>query len=591
MSRPSAGKLELLSPAGNMETAIQAILHGADAVYMGAPSHGARVSAANSLDDIRRVVDFAHIYRARVYVTVNTLVYDRELIGVEKMIGNLYRARVDALIVQDMGVLRMDLPPISLHASTQCDIRTPEKARFLEECGFSQLVLARELSIDQIREICNVVTIPVETFIHGALCVSYSGRCSAGFALSGRSGNRGECPQICRRAFTLTDSDGNVLANNKYLLSLKDLKADAYLEQLVNAGVRSFKIEGRLKETGYVKNVTSYYSRRLNELIEKSEGRFLRSSYGNVSLKFTPRLDKSFNRGFTSYFLSGKAEKGGIASLNTPKSLGEKITDITQLKPGDGISYFDKNGEYNGLLVNGVKNRKIIANKPVALPSGTPLYRTSSVEWKKLMAKETAERRIKLDITLDESGITATDEMGTMVKLGMEAPKEIAQNRDDYSRIFSKLGNTPFELGNFTNRIPERFFPASRLTSIRRELIDKLLSAGRATYPYSYRRPERCDYPFPNKVLAYSDNVANRYAERFYRDHGVKKVIPALEVQKSTAGNKGMAVMITRHCILRELGLCRKQHKIKMPLRLKSGNMVLEPTFDCDKCEMTVRTV
>lgn len=586
-------KIELLAPAGNADIAIEAIKHGADAVYIGAPSHGARHAAANSLEDIARVVTFAHVFGARVYVTVNTLVYESELRSVERMIRDLYRIGVDALIVQDMGILRMDIPPIALHASTQCDIRTPAKARFLQEAGFSQLVLARELSLPEIREITGAVGIPVEVFVHGALCVSYSGRCSAGFACAGRSGNRGECPQICRQAFTLRDADGRILAKDKYLLSLKDFRAENHIEELIDAGVTSFKIEGRLKEAGYVKNVVANYSRRLDEIIA-SRPHLQRESFGESIVSFSPSLEKSFNRGFTDYRLSGKPDSHGIASLDTPKSLGEKIGDINLLRPGDGVSFFDKNGEYRGIQVNGIRNGRILSNKPFSLPPGVELRRTSSVEWKKLMAGDTARRLLDLDISLDEIGVTATDETGAMVRLTHGLPGQPAQKPTDYRKIFEKLGNTPFRLRNFDNRASQLFFPASALTALRRELIEKLLAAKKTAYRFDYRRNENRAYAYPASSLDYRDNVANSLAEAFYRDHGVVDIEPALEVSadlkaKVSDSKRPLTVMSSRHCILRELGLCLKKGvRLRQPLLLESGNLRFQPDFDCKNCEMHI---
>lgn len=581
--------MELLSPAGNAEIGIEAVKHGADAIYIGPPSHGARHSASNSLQDIKKAVEFAHIYGAKVYVTVNTLVYEEELSGVERMIKDLYRIGVDAIIVQDMGILRMDLPPIALHASTQCDIRTPEKALFLQEAGFSQLVLARELSVAEIKEICDTVSIPVEVFVHGALCVSYSGRCGAGYACMGRSGNRGECPQICRQAFTLRDARGKILADNKYLLSLKDFNAEGHLEELIEAGVSSFKIEGRLKESGYVKNVTAFYNRRLNDIVRNSENKYKRASFGSVTVQFSPQLDKSFNRGFTDYFLNGSPDNHGIASLMTPKSQGEKIENIADLRPGDGVSYFDKNGEYKGIQVNGINNGKIISNRPFLLPKGTELRRTSSIEWKKLMAGETARRVLDLKITLDAKGATAEDETGAMVRISHDLPGEKAQKPSDYRNVFQKLGNTPFVLKEFCNQVPELFFPLSALTSLRRSLIDKLLEAKRITYRFDYRRRENYSYPYPVLNLDYRDNVANSKAAEFYRSHGVESIEKALELS-TRKNSRGKIIMTSRHCILRELGLClKKGNTLKQPLILESGALRLTPEFDCCNCEMHLR--
>ena len=603
--------IELLAPAGDADIAIEAVKHGADAVYIGPPSHGARVGASNSFEDIKRAVNFAHTFGARVYVTVNTLVYDREISAVEAMIRRLYTIGVDALIVQDMGILRMDIPPIALHASTQCDIRTPEKARFLQEAGFSQLVLARELSVAEIAAICREVTVPVEVFVHGALCVSYSGRCSMGFVCSGRSGNRGECPQICRHAFTLKDVAGRIIAKDKYLLSLKDFRADAHLQQLIEAGVSSFKIEGRLKQADYVKNVTAYYSERLNEITRVSGGALRRSSYGEVSLSFNPTLERSFNRGFTSYRLSGKADRHGIASIHTPKSLGEPISSLDRLQPGDGISFFDHEGNYTGVQVNGVRNGKIVSNRPFQLPKGTSIFRTSSIEWKKKMAAETASRHIPLDITLDATGITAElatdfyDAKGQterrFVRLAHGLPQQVANKPADYGKVFDKLGNTPFRLNSFTNLAPELFFPLSALTALRRELVEKLLSEIRITYRYDYRRTEHENYPYPSSRLDYRDNVANKLARQFYSSHGVAEIEPALETRKyekepcrhkakttyATGASSGQTVMSSRYCILRELGLCLKSNPdIRLPLTLESGAIRFTPSFSCDKCEM-----
>ena len=579
--------LELLSPAGNADIGIQAIRHGADAVYIGPPSHGARSAAANSLDDIRRLTDYAHIFDARVYVTVNTIIYENELRDVERMIRELYDIGVDALIVQDMALLRMDIPPIALHASTQCDIRTPEKARFLQEAGFSQLVLARELSLEEIGRICRAVTIPVETFVHGALCVSFSGRCGAGFACAGRSGNRGECPQICRQSFTLTDADGKVLAKDRYLLSLKDFRADRHLEALIEAGVSSFKIEGRLKEEGYVKNITAAYSQRLDDIIRSSGGKYRRSSFGEVELKFKPQPEKSFNRGFTDYRLSGSPDSAGLASILTPKSQGEPITDINQLRPGDGISYIGNDGRPDGLLVNGIKNGRIIGNRPFTLPKGAEIRRTASVEWKKLMASETATRKLRVDITLSKDSLSAVDETGIEAQIPNNLEGTPASSPTDYRKIFEKLGNTPFRLGSFTDLTDGTFYPASALTALRRSLINTLLEVKRQSYCPERRREENLTFPYPAGSLDYRDNVANSMAEAFYRDHGVAEIQPALEVNASLKGKKGLRVMSSRHCILRELGLCLKSHpRLRLPLTLRTGSLSFRPLFDCSSCQM-----
>lgn len=582
--------LELLSPAANAETAIQAVLHGADAVYIGPPSHGARKSAANSLEDIERVVDFAHQYRAKVYATVNTIIYEEEIKGVESLCKDLYHIGVDALIIQDMGILRMKLPPIALHASTQCDIRTPEKAVFLQEVGFSQLVLARELTLKEIKEIAESVTIPIETFIHGALCVCYSGRCHASYALNGRSANRGECAQICRYPYTLTDSEDRIISKDKYLLSLKDLNFSNNLENLINAGVSSFKIEGRLKDTGYVKNITALYSNKLNQIISKSDNTLKRSSFGEVTLKFQPQAEKSYNRGFTEYFLE-KRKPMHIASLLSPKSRGEAIKNIYELNNGDGISFYDYNNNFTGVNVNRVEENRIIPARKIRIPKNAQIFRTFDVKWNKLLASETAVRKIKLDISLDDRNISAADERGNRVVLPLVAQYEKAQKPMDFRVVFEKLGNTPYILNKFTSTInPERFYRASELTSLRRQLISLLDKANNATYPFQYRHPENKTIRYPSEILDYRDNVSNNLSASFYKDHGVKKIEEAVEV---TGGvKKGNVVMTTRHCVLRELGLCLKEKgkpsNVRFPLFLNFDGGKFRLDFDCKNCEMKV---
>lgn len=585
-----ARELELLAPAGNHDIAVQAILHGADAVYMGASSHGARQNAANSIEDIRRTVDFAHIYRAKVYVTVNTIVYDREISRVERLIADLYHAGVDAIIVQDMGILRMDIPPIQLHASTQCDIRTPEKARFLQEAGFSQLVLPRELTLHEIHTIAETVDAAIECFIHGALCVSYSGRCHASQITCGRSANRGACAQICRLPYTLTDANGKTICKDKHLLSLRDFNTSNVLPELIEAGASSFKIEGRLKEAAYVKNVVAYYRRELDAIITENPGKYKRSSFGTSEISFNPDLYKSFNRGFTHYFLTQRKPKS-IISPDTPKSLGEPISDIRQLHNGDGVSFFDSKGIYSGDLVNGINGNRIITAKHTEIPKGTQVYRTFDRLWDKTMQTETATRKINVSFHLDETGITATDERGCMVRLPLDVTKDAARKAMDYSPIFTKLGNTPYRLCNFESSIDKYvFIPAGELTGLRRKVIEALDKANLTTYPYKYRVPENADARYMTDKLDYRDNVANSLAEKFYREHGVSEIEPAIEVSVPKE-KASIRVMTTRHCILREIGMCKKEKGLgnfSEPLTLSSGKTAFTLRFNCRDCEMNV---
>lgn len=602
-------ELELLAPAANKEVARVAILHGADAVYIGASSHGARRKASNSIEDIAEVVAFAHQFRAKVYVTVNTLVYDEEIPEVERLVADLYRIGVDALIVQDMSLLRMNIPPIQLHASTQCDTRTVEKARFLEDVGFSQLVLARELTIEEISAICRNVSVPVECFIHGALCVSYSGRCQASEACLKRSANRGECAQMCRLPYSLYDADGRILAKDKYLLSLRDFNTSEMIPRLINAGVSSFKIEGRLKDASYVKNVTAAYRAILDKIIKENPDKYCRSSYGTSEIKFTPALDKSFNRGFTKYFLNDRNQRG-LASLFTPKSLGEVIYDTRNIHNGDGISFYNsRTGQFDGARVNRVDHGRLVTQGNVKVPSGAELRRTFDVEWQKMMERGTAKRKLWIDIKIDDSGISAKDERGVEVRIAMDAPKLKAEKPMNPRQVFEKTGNTIYTLRNFENRLSaDIFIQNSELTRLRRSLITELDRANLASYPFEYRRNEDKTVQYPRPALESADNVANKLAEEFYREHGVSKMDKALEISGQSEHDKQRVVMTTRYCIRRELGCCKKGKKpghetienqnlpgvelggkyLKEPLTLRSGPHDFILDFDCARCEMKV---
>lgn len=582
----SKQSLELLSPARTADIGIQAINHGADAIYIGPDGFGARKSASNSLDDIKRLVEYSHTYRCRVYATVNTIIYPNELKKAEQLCKDLYRSGVDALIVQDMGILRLDLPPIELHASTQCDIRTVEKAKFLQEVGFSQLVLARELTLTQIKEIAASVSIPIETFIHGALCVSYSGKCSASQLCLGRSANRGECAQMCRLPYTLTDANGKIIAKNKHLLSLHDLNLADRIDKLIEAGVSSFKIEGRLKDNIYVNNIVAYYRQLLDRYILEAGGDYMRSSYGNSIPGFEPNPVKSFNRGFTHYFIDNPKPKH-IASIYTPKSLGEPVK-VEDLHPGDGIAYIDKEGKYTGIRVNNVINGIIKTFGNVRIPSHVALRRTFDRIHTDSVSSSNPARKIKVDILLSDGNATISDERGLSMTLKLPHSTVGKKNHLKIKEIFGKLGATPYVLDTFMDNLPDTFtLPPSQLTQFRRELIEKLNVLNNITYPYRYRRAENKSYPYPSNQLMSNDNVANPLAETFYREHGVTKIDKALEV--SSLKREKYIAMTCRHCILRELNMClkdSKNNKIQLPLKLKSGSFSFTPEFNCDKCEM-----
>ena len=606
-------KIELLAPAKNLEIGIEAIKHGADAVYIGAPSFGARAQATNTISDINRLVDFAHQYQAKIYCTVNTILYDNELKDVEAMIHSLYRAGVDAIIVQDMSLLRLDLPPIALHASTQCDIRDAEKALFLQKMGFSQLVLARELTISEINEIANKVNVPIETFCHGALCVSYSGRCQISQAIKNRSGNRGECAQFCRLSYDLEDSDGNILLRQKHLLSLRDFNAHNRLEQMIDAGVSSFKIEGRLKDMEYVKNVVAYYSQALDKIVDAKEN-IVRSSIGKTNLTFSPQLEKSFNRSFTHYFLDGRHPDNGssMASINTPKSQGEFLGKVINVQRneitldaavavanGDGISFFDRDGNYNGFRINKVIGNKLYLKERCNLSRGDVLYRTFDKAFTDVLSRNSAQRTIDVDFTLWVSGnilcLKAQDESGCAathsIILENEPQQAMKPQAERQRQVLAKLGDTVFTMRGC--KIKDNvFIPASLLTRLRRETIELLLTCRKISYQRDLRKQEDLTAVFPYLTLESSDNVANTLAEKVYRDHGVKTIEPAIELGKLI---KNQAVMTTRYCLRRELGACLKDSKTRnnLPptLMLRNGKTLLKVDCDCKLCEMRISIV
>ena len=543
--------IELLAPARDANIAIAAIDHGADAVYMGASHHGARADATNSLDDVRRACDYAHLFGAHIYATVNTLVYDNELKEVERLIHDLYHIGVDALIVQDLGLLRLDLPPIALHASTQCDLRTPNKARFLEALGFSQLVMARELTLDEIAAIRQVTTVPLEAFVHGALCVSYSGRCAISQVLKGRSANRGECAQLCRLPYDLVDDKGHVLVEGKHLLSLRDMARHDRLEQMIAAGVSSFKIEGRLKDMAYVKNVVAYYRRAIDKVIDRHPERYCRSSFGQVELTFEPKLEKSFNRGFTHYFLDERRPADGtaMASIDTPKSQGEPLGRVTRcngntltidtratLANGDGLSYYDSQGVFTGTRVNrSLGGGTVQLRERAAIPRGTRIYRTADKAFNDLLAKPSAIRSIALDAQLryvnGMLALTMSDERGNRVThtIGCDLQPASKFQGDRQVAELGKLGGTIYHLRE-AQVLGDIFIPASLLSRMRRETVELLDRAHDITRPVDKRRPEDISAQCPVSALAPAENVANRLAEHLYRDHGVTDISPALEV-------------------------------------------------------------
>lgn len=605
-------RIELLAPARDARVACEAIVHGADAVYMGASRFGARAQAGNSVDDVGRVCDFAHQYGARVYATVNTIVYDHELSQVEQLIRDLYRVGIDAIIVQDMGILRLDLPPVALHASTQCDLRTPEKARFLEQVGFSQLVMARELTLEEISAIHQAVSVPLEGFVHGALCVCYSGRCQASQALKGRSANRGECAQLCRLPYDLEDAQGRILVKQKHLLSLRDFNLHGRLLPMLDAGVTSFKIEGRLKEEGYVKNVVAAYRQAFDAIIEQYPDRFERSSVGRSQIDFIPDLRKSFNRSFTTYFVEGHPLPNGhsMASIHTPKSLGEPLGRVVAIKGnvlrldtqarltnGDGLSYMGADHQFDGVRVNEVHGGDLVLNTPCNIAPGTMVYRTHDKAFADMLARPGARREITVDMSLRYVGgkltLTLVDERGIKVTHTIKADLQPARQGQTVRQRqeLGKLGGTIYRAGR-QDVLDGLFVPASVLSQLRRDTVSLLVATTRLTYVRDRRRAENLDARCHTTTLESADNVANHLAEQFYRDHGVTHIVPAMETE-TTLPEKGRVVMHTRYCIRRELGCCLKDPEAsrKMPreLYLRTGNTRLAIACDCTRCEMQLR--
>jgi 23S rRNA 5-hydroxycytidine C2501 synthase len=598
---------ELLSPARDLETGFAAINCGADAVYMGAPQFGAREAAGNSLADIENMAAYAHRYWARVYVTVNTLLFDEELAQAEKMIHQLYQCGADAVIIQDVGLLECSLPPIPLFASTQMHNHTPERVRFLEQVGFQRVILARELSLDEIKTIRSQTHLELETFIHGALCVSYSGQCYASYALGGRSGNRGQCAQPCRRKYSLVDEQGQVLQKGRHLLSLKDLNLGSHLEDLLNAGVNSFKIEGRLKDKAYVMNVVSTYRRQLDQILNR--GQFRAASSGKSQVNFNPDPVKTFNRGYTTYFLNNRDPN--MASPDTPKSIGEPIGKVLavhkthftlstsiQLHSGDGICFLDRQGDLCGTVINQVNGQQVSPQKLDDLHPGTMIYRNYDHLFISTLNKAQVERKMNLTLNLeyvpgclaltlmDEDGVTIREETAYTPQPARDA----LQAEENIRKQLLKLGGTSFSSDKVNINLPEPFFiPLSTLNLLRRNGIEKLIQARQNSYMRPQGHRVTNEVPFLTDTLDFTGNVLNQKAKQFYARHGVKSIAPAAESGLDMTGHK---IMTTRYCIKYQMGICPRQKPV-VPV---SGNLTLVDEdgnqfplkFDCSRCQMEV---
>ena len=600
-------KIELLSPAKDLNCGIEAVNHGADAVYIGAPKFGARAAAGNSLEDIRTLCDYAHQFGVRVYVALNTILKEDELEEAQRLVWSLYEAGADALIVQDMALMQMDLPPVPLHASTQTDNRTVEKVHFLEQAGFTQVVLARELSLDEIRRIASETDVALEVFVHGALCVSFSGQCYLSAALSGRSANRGECAQYCRLPYTMVDADGKIIADNKHLLSLKDMNRADELEALMDAGVSSFKIEGRLKDVSYVKNVTAYYRKKLDEIL-KRRPEYVRVSSGVSRYTFTPQVEKSFNRGFTSFYLHGRTPD--VTAFDTPKSLGEfvgtvkeirgnsfTVAGLTPLNNGDGLVFFNARGELDGFRVNRVVDNRVYPQEMPRLSPKMKLYRNYDQQFEKLLSKPSAVRKIGVSMTFTDNpggfSLEMEDGSGARITVARLFAKELAEKKQtDNIRVqLAKLGNTLFEAEKIEVNLTDNWFvPSSLLADMRREAVNLLLSDRRIRYPRELsRKPDSVAKPlFPQQQLTYLGNVANTRARSFYQEHGVKTIDPAFELKAPDH----VPLMFSKHCLRYSMGWCPTYQKKKSPFRepyyLLYKEVRLRLMFDCKHCQMLV---
>ncbi len=626
-------KLELLAPAKNLECGIAAIHHGADAVYIGAPKFGAREAAGNSVPEIEKLADEARLFGVKTYVALNTILFDNELEEAERMIWQVYEAGADAIIIQDFGILEMSLPPIDLHASTQANNFTVGKLKFLEAVGFKRAVLARELSLDQISEISGQSSIELEAFVHGSLCVSLSGQCYMSHAMGGRSANRGACAQPCRKKYSLTDASGKVVVKDKHLLSLKDLDRSHSVGALVEAGIRSFKIEGRLKEIEYVKNITAYYRNALDRFLSEDPS-FSQPSSGKTTFFFTPDPTKTFHRSSTEYFLHGRKEP--VAGLDSPKSTGEELGVVTRIardafqvsgiKPianNDGLTFLGRDGESRGLKVNKAENGFVFPDRMNGVYPGARISRNLDHTFQMAMGRKTSERKIPISVRLVETadGFEATAELldspdpapGVTVGFHFRLPMEKVpandreKSRENILKQLAKAGDTPFLVRDAETGGNEKyFFTSQQLNVLRRELLDLItrerrsLAIGRVCTTGSQLEGDQrenavskvvCNnYPYPVDSFHFEDNISNRLALQFFRRHGVEKPVMGIE----NGGERDrLQVMVTKHCLQHELGFCARfggtfPANLTEPFILQDGSIRFELRFDCKNCLMRI---
>ncbi|TXB66211.1 U32 family peptidase [Vicingus serpentipes] len=604
-------KVEILAPAKNLFQGMAAINAGADAVYIGAPQFGARTNATNSVEDIAELVEYAHLFKAQVFVVINTILYDKELEACKKLIHELYNIKVDALIVQDMAIMEMDLPPIVIHASTQANNRDPKHVKFLADAGMKRVVLARELNLDQIKEIHEATDVELEFFVSGALCVSFSGNCYMSIAGGERSANRGSCAQNCRLPYSLTDGTGKTLISNSHLLSIKDLDLSDQLPNLIEAGVTSFKIEGRLKDLVYVKNNVSFLRKKLDAFLENND-EFQKASSGRTFYNFEAEMDKSFNRGYSDYFVNKRTKK--IGSWESPKSQGQvigKVVELTKkgyiienadkLNNGDGLYFINENNEADGVQINTVANGLVIPNNYKSIKVGTMIYRNADAEFTKLVEREdSAIRKIGVTLSFTEAAngfeLIAIDEDGHKSTSTLEIAKEVAKNEQstlpNIEKNLKKTGNTPFIVDDIKIEFSENWFlPISKINDIRRTVLENLVETRVKEYHVEVFQITKTDHPYPVKELDFTYNVANKLSREFYKRHGVTEIEKAFELQWDPGKAR---VMVTKYCVKYELGKCPRfqretmGEKVIEPLTLKNGPNEYKLKFNCKPCEMEI---
>lgn len=604
-------KIEILSPAKNLVQGMAAINAGADAVYIGAPQFGARTNATNSVEDIAEMVKYAHLFKAKVFVVVNTILYDTELADCKKLIHELYAIGVDALIVQDMAVLEMDLPPIVIHASTQANNRDPKHVKFLKDAGMQRVVLARELNLDQIKEISEASDVELEFFVSGSLCVSFSGNCYMSVANGERSANRGSCAQNCRLPYNLIDGTGKTLIANSHLLSIKDLDLSDQLPNLIKAGITSFKIEGRLKDIVYVKNNTSFLRKKLDAFLENNDT-YQKASSGKTYYNFEPEMDRSFNRGYTEYYVGKRVEK--IGSWESPKSQGQLIGKILgtkangylienyeKLNNGDGLYFINENGEPDGVQINIIINDIVVPNTFKQIKTGTIIYRNSDASFNKLVEREDSTiRKISVNLKFTETSdgfqLMAIDEDGHESVSSLQLEKELAKNEEstiaNIKKNLSKTGNTPFIVEDINVVFSKNWFlQNSKINEIRRIVLEQLIDIRIRDYHREEFKIKKTDHPYPVSKLDFTYNVSNNLSRTFYKRHGVTEIEKAFELQWDPGKSR---VMTTKYCVKYELGKCPKfqratmGEKIAEPLTLKHGENEYKLKFNCKPCEMEI---